>query len=177
MDEAAGHPGMLDFDGVLRYLRSLAGPCEPPIGVGAFLLLYASAVEVVVWYLPAREAHREGEVAIPCSALAAAWAALRSGAALDEAALERMGGNPVYGRWLLGLLAQIPGVKVWGDPVALQWSPAEPESEPEQSETMVATTEPEPTIGVPAVARRRVKRRGRKRAEMADVAATVEAAG
>src|SRR5437879_12906387 len=119
------HVREIDFVGVLRYLRGLGAPCEPPIGVGSFLLLYASDHEVVVWYSPAREAHREGEVAIPCSRLAAAWKALAAGETLDEAALERVGGNAIYGRWLLGLLAQIPGATLRGEPLTLPCSPGE----------------------------------------------------
>jgi hypothetical protein len=162
------HVRAIDFEGVLRYLRGLGAPCEPPIGVGSFLLLYASDHEVVVWYSPAREAHREGEVAIPCSRLAAAWKALTAGEALDEAALERIGGNAIYGRWLLGLLAQIPGVSVRIDPLTLLWSPPEPEPD----ETPTPLVEPIPlapdAVAAPA------KRHGRKRA---DVAADLEAAG
>src|SRR5215472_2097530 len=97
-------------DGLLARLRTLAAPCEPPIGVGAFDVLYASAREVVVWYSPARAEHHAGEVAIPTARLAAAWAALTAGGALDEAELERLGGGAAGGRWLLAILAQLPGV-------------------------------------------------------------------
>lgn len=161
--------GMLDFEGVLRYLRGLGAPCEPPIGVGSFLLLYASAHEVVVWYSPAREAHREGEVAIPCSRLAVAWKALTAGEMLDEATLERIGGNAIYGRWLLGLLAQIPGVTVRVDPLALLWSPPEPE-EPDE----IPAPLDEPITIAPDASAAQPKRRGRQRA---DVQAHLEAAG
>lgn len=161
--------GMLDFEGVLRYLRGLGAPCEPPIGVGSFVLLYASDHEVVVWYSPAREAHREGEVAIPCSRLAAAWQALTAGETLDEAALERIGGNAIYGRWLLGLLAQIPGVAVRVDPLTLLWSPPEPD-EPDQPPAPLAT----PITIAPDTTPTPPKRRGRKRA---DVSANLEATG
>ncbi|MGZ3600187.1 MAG: hypothetical protein ACXWQ5_10815 [Ktedonobacterales bacterium] len=162
------HARAIDFEGVLRYLRRLGAPCEPPIGVGSFLLLYASDHEVVVWYSPAREAHREGEVAIPCSRLAAAWKALTEGETLDEAALERIGGNAIYGRWLLGLLAQIPGVTVRVDPLTLLWSPPEPEPD----ETPAPPAEPIPLASDATITP--AKRRGRKRA---DVAADLEAAG
>lgn len=151
------HVRALDFEGVLRYLRGLGAPCEPPIGVGSFLLLYASDHEVVVWYSPAREHHREGEVAIPCARLAAAWEILSGGETLDEAALERIGGSPAYGRWLLGLLAQIPGVTVRVDPLVLLWSPLEPE--PEEVPVLLAEPiAPDANAVLP-------KRRGRKRAD------------
>jgi hypothetical protein len=112
-----------DFAGVLAHLRGLAAACEPPIGVGSFLVLYASAAEVVVWYSPARETHREGEVSIPCARLAAAWSVLTTGATLDEPALERLGDGPAGGRWLLALLAQLPGASVRDDPLTLAWQP------------------------------------------------------
>lgn len=122
-ENAAGGP---DFAGVLAHLRGLAAACEPPIGVGSFLVLYASAVEVVVWYSPARETHREGEVSIPCARLAAAWSTLTTGATLDEPALERLGEGPAGGRWLLALLAQLPGASVRDDPLTLAWQPPIP---------------------------------------------------
>ncbi len=114
----------LGFEGVLRHLRGLASSCEPPVGVGSFDLLYASEREVVVWYSPARDHHQPGEVAIPCTRLAAAWAALASGQAVDEAALEAWGGGVAGGRWLLALLAQLPGVAVRENPLALVWDPS-----------------------------------------------------
>src|SRR5215471_16767603 len=89
-DAADGAP----FGDVLRYLRGLASSCEPPIGVGSFDLLYASAAEIVVWYAPVREHQQPGEVTIPAARLAAAWRALTSGEQLDEAALEAHGGGP-----------------------------------------------------------------------------------
>jgi hypothetical protein len=123
--------GLRTLNGLLAYLRGLAAPCAPPVGVGAFVLLYASEREVVVWYAPAREEHREGEVSIPCRRVAPAWEALVAGATLDEAALERFGEGPAGGRWLLALLAQAPGVRVRmdGDPPVptLTWSAAEAE--------------------------------------------------
>jgi hypothetical protein len=107
--------------GLLGYLRGLAGACEPPVGVGSFVVLYASEREVVVWYSPVREEHREGEVAIPCRWVGAAWGALVAGQVLDEVALEALGEGPAGGRWLLALLAQAPGVEV-RQPLALAWS-------------------------------------------------------
>jgi len=114
-------------DELLRALRLLERTCEPPIGIGAFEVLYASAVEVVVWYSPARPEHRSGEVAIPTAWLTAAWAALLGGARLEERALEEMGQGAAGGRWLLAVLAQIPGVVTHAEPLALEWSaPPEP---------------------------------------------------
>jgi hypothetical protein len=111
-----------DVDELLRCLRQLERTCEPPIGVGAFDVLYASAAEIVVWYSPARPEHRPGEVAIPTAWLAAAWAALVAGARLEEAALEELGQGVAGGRWLLAVLAQIPGVVTRAEPLALVWS-------------------------------------------------------
>src|SRR5262245_50399995 len=125
-----------DLSGLLHYLRGLAAPCEPPVGVGSFLLLYASEREVVVWYSPAREQHHEGEVAIPCRRLAAAWEALVAGQPLDELALDTLGEGPAGGRWLLALLAQVPGVRVQEQPLTLAWSPEEP------STSLVASATP-----------------------------------
>jgi hypothetical protein len=123
---------MGDSEQVLEWLRALAWPCAPPIGVGEFEILYASDSEVVVWYSPAREGHRAGEVAIPCARLLAAWEALRAGTVLDEPALIALGGNPATGRWLLALLAVLPGVRVLPDPLALSWvaPPVEPAPAP-----------------------------------------------
>jgi hypothetical protein len=109
------------LSGLLGYLRGLAGACEPPVGVGSFVVLYASEREVVVWYSPVREDHHEGEVAIPCRWVGAAWEALVAGQVLDEATLARLGEGPAGGRWLLALLAQAPGVEV-RQPLALVWS-------------------------------------------------------
>lgn len=115
---------MGEFEEMLAKLRGLALPCAPPIGVGEFEVLYASAREIVVWYSPAREGHRAGEVAISCERLAAAWQALASGAVLDEAALAAFGAGAAGGRWLLALLALLPGARVQPEPLALAWSPA-----------------------------------------------------
>src|SRR5260221_419846 len=127
----AGRGGDTDADGarfadVLRHLRGLASSCEPPIGVGSFDVLYASDAEIVVWYAPLREHQQPGEVTIPAGRLAAAWRALLYGETLDEAALEAHGGGPALGRWLLALLAQLPGVRVCPEPLALDWSPPAP---------------------------------------------------
>jgi hypothetical protein len=117
---AAGAPD--DFDAVLRFLRGLALPCAPPIGIGSFDLLFANEHEVVVWYSPAREEHTAGEISIPCARLAAAWAALRAGEALDEETLVRLGEGVAGGRWLLAVLAQLPGMQVRAEPLRLCWS-------------------------------------------------------
>jgi hypothetical protein len=113
-----------DFDTMLRHLRGLAAPCAPPVGVGSFLVLYASAREVVVWYSPVRDGHREGEVAIPCARLLAAWDALLAGQTLGEAALEALCSSAAGARWLLAILAQLPGVVVQAEPLAVTWRPA-----------------------------------------------------
>jgi hypothetical protein len=110
-----------DFAGVLRHLRTLSGPCAPPVGIGTFEPLYANDVEVVVWYSPAREAHAAGEVAIPCARLAAAWARLLAGERLAREALEADGDRPGRALWLLALLAQVPGVRAMTDPLVLWW--------------------------------------------------------
>jgi hypothetical protein len=115
---------MREFEQVLAWLRGLAWPCAPPIGVGEFEVLYASDAEVVVWYSPAREGHRTGEVAIPCARLVAAWRRLTAGDTLDAAALDDLGAGPAGGRWLLALLAQLPGARVQPEPLALAWAPA-----------------------------------------------------
>jgi hypothetical protein len=117
---------MREFEHVLAWLRGLAWPCAPPIGVGEFEVLYASDAEVVVWYSPAREGHRAGEIAIPCARLVAAWQRLTAGDALDEAALADLGAGAAGGRWLLALLAQLPGARVQPEPLILAWAP-EPE--------------------------------------------------
>ncbi|HEV8192201.1 MAG TPA: hypothetical protein VGP82_12085 [Ktedonobacterales bacterium] len=112
-----------DLAGVLCYLRALAATCEPPVGVGSFDVLYASEREIVVWYSPAREDHRAGEVAIPTIWLATAWTSLVAGNTLDEETLCRIGSGLAGGRWLLALLAQLPGVQVRQDPLTLEWAP------------------------------------------------------
>lgn len=117
---------MREFEHELAWLRGLAWPCAPPIGIGEFEVLYASDAEVVVWYSPAREGHRAGEIAIPCARLVAAWERLTAGDALDEAALADLGAGPAGGRWLLALLAQLPGARVQPEPLTLAWAP-EPE--------------------------------------------------
>ncbi len=114
------------LEDLLASLRLRASACEPPVGVGSFDLLYASNREVVVWYSPARPEHHPGEVAIPTERLAAAWSALARGEALDEAALERIGEGAALSRWLLAVLAQVPGVRVRLEPsLALEWAPQE----------------------------------------------------
>lgn len=113
-----------DFAAVLGFLRAISAPCVPPVGVGTFDVLFVNGREIVVWYSPARDGQHEGERAIPTARLAAAWQALVGGTTLDEAALEELGGNRARGRWLLALLALLPGVNVHGEPLALALRPA-----------------------------------------------------
>lgn len=157
---------MRDFGEVLAWLRGRPHPCAPPIGVGEFDILYASAREVVVWYTPARDGHRAGEVAIPCARLAAAWEALLSGTALDDPALTQLGAGVAGGRWLLAVLAQLPGVSVRPDPLALIWAP-EPAPEPVSvptsalpiaAEMPIGETPPATPLAGPAHPRRRSPR-------------------
>lgn len=115
-----------EFESVLGYLRTLAEPCAPPAGSGGFDVLYASPDEVVVWYSPARDGQAAREIAIPAELLSAAWGMLCAGGLLDEAALEAAlagyGLGPAGVQWVLALLAQIPGVQVRQEPLALAWS-------------------------------------------------------
>jgi hypothetical protein len=136
-----------DFAAVLRYLRALAEPCEPPVGVGAFDVLCASERHILVWYSPAREGHEAREYAIPTPALAAAWSALRAGEPLTEPALAALGGSAAVGRWLLALLAQLPGVRVAeggaiagneDTPLTLHFSPDAPPVVTPEQETPLA---------------------------------------
>lgn len=117
-----------DFESVLRYLRTLAEPCAPPMGAGGFDVLYASAREVVVWYSPARDGQLPREVAIPAEALATAWQSLATGAQLDEAALLESGLGIAGAHWIMALLAQVPGVQVRLEPLALAWALLSPPS-------------------------------------------------
>lgn len=142
------------FADVLRHLRGLASSCEPPIGVGSFDVLYASDAEIVVWYAPVREHQQPGEVAIPAARLAAAWRALMRGEPLDEAALEAHGGGPALGRWLLALLAQLPGVRVCPEPLALDWSP------PTDIPLVPVAVPAAPAVAAPAPAPPPPRRRG-----------------
>jgi hypothetical protein len=119
-------PITAEFESVLRYLRTLAESCAPPVGVGGFDVLYASAVEVVVWYSPVRDDQIAREVAIPAEALAVAWQSLWAGTLLDEATLAAFGLGPAGGRWVIALLAQVPGVRVQIEPLALLWPLAAP---------------------------------------------------
>jgi hypothetical protein len=120
---AAGQQ-LATFEDVLRHLRQIEEQCEPPIGVGTFDLLCASEREILVWYTPVREGHRAGEHAIPTQGLAAAWEALRTGTPLGEADLAALAANPAGGRWLLALLAQLPGVRIREEvPMMLEIAP------------------------------------------------------
>jgi hypothetical protein len=151
---------MREFEQVLAWLRGLAWPCAPPIGIGEFEVLYASDAEVVVWYSPAREGHRTGEVAIPCAWLVAAWQRLTAGDTLDAAALDDLGAGPAGGRWLLALLAQLPGARVQPEPLTLAWAPApepvrEPARIPRAPRQRRSSVAPNPRPAVPARSRRR----------------------
>jgi hypothetical protein len=85
------------------------------VGVGSFDLLAVSEREVLVWYTPAREGHIAGEYAIPTPRLATAWERLCAGETLDQGALAQIGASQAIGRWLLALLAQLPGVRASED--------------------------------------------------------------
>jgi hypothetical protein len=102
------------FAGLLRALRALPGPCAPPVGAGAFDILFACEREVVVWYAPARDGREDTvqrEVSIPGGLVRAAWALTLRGEPVDEAALRALAASAGRGRWLLALLAQVPGVE------------------------------------------------------------------
>ena len=103
------------FDMMLRRLRTLEPPCLPPIGSGAFDILFVSELEVCVWYAPARDGQPPREVIIPTPLLRAAWQALADAAAtmqaLDETTLITLATGIAGGRWLATLLTQMPGVR------------------------------------------------------------------
>jgi hypothetical protein len=111
-----------EFDSVLRFFRTMAEPCAPPIGAGGFDVLYASPREVVVWYSPARDDQIAREIVIPAEALSDAWQALCAGNLLDETALGDLGLGSAGIRWVMALLAQVPGVQVRQEPLALAWA-------------------------------------------------------
>jgi hypothetical protein len=115
-----------DFEAVLGWLRALEHPCAPPMGVGEFDVRYVSEREIVVWYSPARDGHRAGEVAIATEAVRAAWQALAQGSTLDEGALSEIGSGASVGRWLLALLALLPEVRAEGMPPRLALARPEP---------------------------------------------------
>lgn len=100
------------FVALLRSLRTLPGPCAPPVGEGAFDILYASAREIVVWFTSAKDGVGQKEVAIPTRLACAAWELLLRGEPVDEAALRAIAAGLAGGRWLLALLAQLPTVEV-----------------------------------------------------------------
>ena len=100
------------FAKLLAALRALPGPCAPPIGEGAFDILYASAREIVVWFVSAKDGAAQREVAIPARLARDAWALIRQGAPVDEAMLRAIAAGAAGGRWLLALFAQLPGVEV-----------------------------------------------------------------
>lgn len=97
---------------LLSSLRALPGPCAPPIGEGAFDILYASAREIVVWFISAKDGVAQKEVAIPTRLAGEAWALLRRGDPVDEAALRAITSGASGASWLLALFAQLPSVEV-----------------------------------------------------------------
>lgn len=111
-EDATSDEAEASFDALLRSLRTLPGPCAPPVGEGAFDILYASAREIVVWYIPAKDGVEQCEVAIPARLARVAWEALLRGDPMDEEALCALAGGRKGGRWLLALFAQAPAVEV-----------------------------------------------------------------
>lgn len=134
VEETVPAPITPEFESVLRYLRTLAEPCAPPMGVGGFDVLYANPSEVVVWYSPARDDQTAREVAIPAEALSAAWQSLCAGALLDDATLAALGLGSWGVHWVIALLAQVPGVQVRLDPLALAWALLSEASTPDRAE-------------------------------------------
>jgi hypothetical protein len=100
------------FAALLAALRALPGPCAPPIGEGAFDILYASPHEIVVWFASAKDGAAQREVAIPARLAREAWALIRQGAPVSEATLRALAAGAAGGRWLLALFAQLPSVEV-----------------------------------------------------------------
>ncbi|HET9110402.1 MAG TPA: hypothetical protein VFN78_06240 [Ktedonobacterales bacterium] len=97
---------------LLRSLRAIPGPCAPPIGEGAFDILYASAREIVVWFVSAKDGVSQKEVAIPTRLARDAWEVIRRGEPVDAAALRAIAAGASGGSWLLALFAQLPTVEV-----------------------------------------------------------------
>lgn len=115
----------LDDETLARHLRGVATTCAPPVGVGSFDILYVNDHELVVWYSPVRDHQQPGEVAIARSRVDAAWGTLLERGRLDEADLIAIGESTKIARWLLAVLAQLPGVTCVAEPLALEWRPAE----------------------------------------------------
>jgi hypothetical protein len=113
-EDATSEDAEASFAALLRSLRTLSDShsCMPPVGEGAFDILYASAREIVVWYIPAKDGVEQREVAIPARLARAAWEALLRGDPVDEATLCALAGGLAGGRWLLALFAQAPAVEV-----------------------------------------------------------------
>jgi hypothetical protein len=112
MDGAADGAADAVFAALLAALRALPGPCAPPIGEGAFDILYASPREIVVWFVSAKDGAGQREVAIPARLAREAWALIRQGAPVSEAMLRALAAGAAGGRWLLALFAQLPSVEV-----------------------------------------------------------------
>lgn len=111
-DDAADDAADEAFAALLAALRALPGPCAPPIGEGAFDILYASPREIVVWFVSAKDGAAQREVAIPARLAREAWALIRQGAPVNEATLRAIAAGAAGGRWLLALFAQLPSVEV-----------------------------------------------------------------
>ena len=110
--EADTADGEAAFAALLASLRALPGPCAPPIGEGAFDILYASAREIVVWFVSAKDGAAQKEVAIPARLAREAWALIRRGEPVSEATRRAIAAGAAGGRWLLALFAQLPSVEV-----------------------------------------------------------------
>ncbi|HZC04490.1 MAG TPA: hypothetical protein VE338_02535 [Ktedonobacterales bacterium] len=100
------------FAALLRSLRVVPGPCAPPIGEGAFDILYASAREIVVWFISAKDGAPQKEVAIPTRLAREAWEVIRRGEPVDAAMLRAIADGAAGGSWLLALFAQLPSIEV-----------------------------------------------------------------
>ena len=113
---------------LLRNLRAVPGPCAPPVGEGAFDILFANAREIVVWYAPAKDGVEQREVSIPTHLARVAWSVVLRGEPVDAAAFQAVGTGASGGAWLFALFAQLPTVEVHGvddvadeQPPTLRW--------------------------------------------------------
>lgn len=120
------------FADLLRSLRAVPGPCAPPVGEGAFDILFANAREIVVWYAPAKDGVEQREVSIPARLARVAWGMLLRGEPVDTAAFQAVGTGASGVAWLFALFAQLPTVEVRGadamadeQPLTLRWRGAD----------------------------------------------------
>lgn len=120
------------FADLLRSLRAVPGPCAPPVGEGAFDILFANAREIVVWYAPAKDGVEQREVSIPARLARVAWGVLLRGEPVDTAAFQAVGTGASGGAWLFALFAQLPTVEVRGaddmadeQPPTIRWRGAD----------------------------------------------------